>query len=185
MRYDIVGKTFYDRFGNPFTVICFDHRDEYSVAYYKIRFSNTGYETTACSSHIRGIKNRKPQDRLFPSVHGVGILGYAHRNDDVKVFDMWRAMIARCYNPNNPRFKTYGAKGITVCDRWKRFDYFLEDIKHLPGYDHDKIQSGELSLDKDIIDRSKKIYSPETCCFVSIQENTKESLNRRWNKNKM
>lgn len=185
MKYDIVGKTFYDRFGNPFVVECFDHKDKNKPAYYKIRFLQTGYETTASSGHIRGNENKRPQDRLFPSVHGVGILGYAYAKDDPKMFDVWRAMIARCYNPKNPRYKTYGAEGVKVCNRWKRFDYFLEDVKNLPGYNHDKILSGELTLDKDTICRSKKIYSPETCCFVSKAENSREAANRRWNKNKM
>jgi len=30
----------------------------------------------------------------------------------------WTAMIARCTNPKSPSYCRYGAKGVTVCDRW-------------------------------------------------------------------
>lgn len=36
-----------------------------------------------------------------------------------KQYSAWSAMLARCYNINNCNFKNYGARGISVCDRWK------------------------------------------------------------------
>ena len=183
-KYVVDGKIFADRFGNEFIVNGVSYRDKNSVIHYNIRFIKSGYETIATSSQIRGIGNKHVQDRLSPSVFKVGILGYAYAKDNKKLFDVWRAMIARCYNSKNPSYKTYGAMGIAVCDRWKRFDYFLEDVKNLPGYDENKINNGKLVLDKDLINRSLKIYSQETCCFVSRSENTRESANRRWNEKK-
>lgn len=43
----------------------------------------------------------------------------------------------RCYNPNKERFKHYGGRGITVCDRWRRgtpgaFENFLADMGERP-----------------------------------------------------
>ena len=184
-KYDINGKIFTDRFGNEFIVNGISHKDSNGTSYYNVKFIKSGYETTACSSQIRGIKNRHVQDRLSPSVFNVGILGFAYAKDNPKLFDVWRSMIARCYNPKNQSYKTYGAKGITVCDRWKRFDYFLEDAIKLPGYNKEKIETGKLVLDKDIIDRSVKMYCPESCCFITRAENTRESALRRWNKNKV
>ena len=35
----------------------------------------------------------------------------------------------RCYNKNNPYYKNYGEKGITVCERWHDFDSFIEDYE--------------------------------------------------------
>lgn len=43
-------------------------------------------------------------------------------------YGSWSHMIQRCTNPNNDKFYAYGAKGITVCERWKSFENFLADM---------------------------------------------------------
>jgi hypothetical protein len=41
----------------------------------------------------------------------------------------WRNMLLRCYDSKNKDYKNYGARGITVCNRWRcDFLYFLEDM---------------------------------------------------------
>jgi hypothetical protein len=45
---------------------------------------------------------------------------------------MWQ----RCTNPKNPSFKRYGGRGIRVCDRWKDFALFLEDVGPRPSAKH-------------------------------------------------
>lgn len=180
----VLGKTYTDRFGNKFNVTEIAFRDAYSVAHYKCVFINTGYETTALASQIRG-QCSHVFDRFSPSVHGVGCMGNAYRKDNPKLFEVWRAMIARCYNPKNPSYKTYGAKGVQVCEKWKRFDWFLEDVPKIKGYNQKEIDQGNLVLDKDIINRKAKLYSLETCCFVSRSENTKESARRTWKERKV
>lgn len=45
----------------------------------------------------------------------------------------WSTMIQRCTNHKNPRFKDYGGRGITVCDRWlNSFDDFYADMGERP-----------------------------------------------------
>lgn len=44
----------------------------------------------------------------------------------------WGQMIARCYDPENPKYKNYGARGIRVCDRWICYRLFLEDMGPRP-----------------------------------------------------
>jgi hypothetical protein len=41
-------------------------------------------------------------------------------------------MLARCENPKEPSFEYYGARGISVCERWHDFDNFLEDMGERP-----------------------------------------------------
>lgn len=38
------------------------------------------------------------------------------------LYKRWIAMNDRCYNPNNKEYNSYGMRGITVCDEWKRTD---------------------------------------------------------------
>lgn len=40
----------------------------------------------------------------------------------------WRNMLGRCLNPKLPKFKDYGARGITVCPRWVNFKDFEDDV---------------------------------------------------------
>jgi hypothetical protein len=45
----------------------------------------------------------------------------------------WKMMKARCYNTNNAEYHNYGARGIVVCDRWRRsFVNFLSDMGARP-----------------------------------------------------
>lgn len=62
------------------------------------------------------------------------------------------SMLQRCYNPKRASYQYYGAKGISVCERWLDFHSFVEDM--YPSY-----QKG-LTLDR--IDNSKG-YSPDNC----------------------
>ena len=49
----------------------------------------------------------------------------------------WANMIQRCENPKNKRFDQYGARGITVCERWRNsFESFLADMGKKPTAKH-------------------------------------------------
>lgn len=50
-----------------------------------------------------------------------------------ELYACWRDMIQRCTNPARPKYKNYGGRGITVCDRWRKsFTNFLEDMGERP-----------------------------------------------------
>lgn len=75
----------------------------------------------------------------------------------------WNSMIDRCYNTKiQERQPTY--IGCTVCEEWKHLSNFA-DWMLVQDY------SGK-HLDKDIIAPGNKVYSPETCCFVTKAINT-------------
>lgn len=53
------------------------------------------------------------------------------------LYNTWRSMIARCHNPKNPSFQNYGARSITVCERWRAsFADFLADVGARPSPRH-------------------------------------------------
>lgn len=67
------------------------------------------------------------------------------RGRSTSTYRAWRAMKRRCYNPNDSEFENYGARGITVCDRWlESFINFLQDMGDCPiGMSIDRIKNNE------------------------------------------
>lgn len=59
-----------------------------------------------------------------------------HGMSDSPLYKIWSGMKKRCLNVNSPRFKDYGGRGITVCDRWLDFRNFVEDMPERPSEHH-------------------------------------------------
>ena len=69
-------------------------------------------------------------------------------------------MIQRCYKEYNTTKKTY--KDVFVCNEWlcyENFEKWFEDNYYV-------VNNEIMNLDKDILIKGNRIYSPETCCFV-------------------
>lgn len=47
-------------------------------------------------------------------------------------YHVWTAMRQRCTNPDNPGYKDWGGRGITVCARWDSYEAFLADMGEKP-----------------------------------------------------
>lgn len=59
------------------------------------------------------------------------------KNPHPPEYHTWRCMRARCLNPNDPNYKWYGARGISVCDEWRvSFQAFLAHIGPKPSPIH-------------------------------------------------
>lgn len=50
---------------------------------------------------------------------------------------VWDAMIQRCTNPNAKTYRYYGERGITVCERWRKFENFYADMGPRPTPKHE------------------------------------------------
>lgn len=81
---------------------------------------------------------------------------------------IWNQMIMRCHNPKSRGFKNYGAKGITVCEKWKTFEGFWEDMSN--GY------KDNLTIDR--INNSKG-YSKSNCKWSTPREQQNNRSNNR------
>lgn len=44
-----------------------------------------------------------------------------HLESKSRLYHIWRNMNARCLNPSNPQYESYGARGITVCNDWREY----------------------------------------------------------------
>ena len=82
-------------------------------------------------------------------------------------YRIWNGMISRCHNPNRKDYPNYGGKGIRVCDKWKTFNGFWEDMSL--GY------SETLQIDR--IDGTKG-YEPGNCRWATPKQ---QQRNRRSN----
>ena len=121
------------------------------------------------------------RDNFYPSVGGVGYNGNARKSDHPRIYGIWKNMIYRCYVEDRDDYKFYGKEGVTVCDKWKCFEYFLEDFPHIEGYElFEKTKSDDslrVQLDKDLKQMDKplneRVYSLETCVFMLAEDNRK------------
>lgn len=103
------------------------------------------------------------------SVCNVGFLGEG-KADFISYsvpYKVWKSMIVRCYdNKYLQKQPTY--KDVTVCEEWHNFQNFAKWFEEnwKPWMDN------YWQLDKDILVKGNKIYSPDTCCFVPRELNS-------------
>lgn len=79
----------------------------------------------------------------------------SHRLSHTHIYRCWASMIARCYQKSHDAYKWYGKKGIRVCEKWRKFSGFLEDMGMPP--------SGEHTIDR--LDNSKN-YELNNCRWL-------------------
>lgn len=80
-----------------------------------------------------------------------------------KFYRKWFAMLTRCYNKNEIRKHPSYAE-CSVCESWLLFSNFKQWMEQQDWEGKD--------LDKDLLVKGNKVYSPETCCFISREINT-------------
>jgi NUMOD1 domain len=84
----------------------------------------------------------------------------------------------RTTNPKNPRYALYGGRGVRMIESWNNLDTFIKDVTKLDGYSEELLLQGKIVLDKDRKGNSL-LYSPETCVWLSREENNKIKPNQQ------
>lgn len=152
------------------------HGDKYN--YSKIEYINN-HVKILIRCPIHGSFEQKPNDHLqghgCPKcaregqktlVMGVGINDLLDTRN-TPYYKAWFSMLSRCYNKRLQAIKHKSYVGCTVCKEWLTLSNFKKWFDNpLNGY-HESYH-----LDKDIIIKGNRIYSPTTCCFVPAEINS-------------
>lgn len=154
-----LGEESYNTYGTPMKIV------EYKNALDIIVEFQDEYNARIHTSYQMFKKGnvRNPYDK---TVYGVGYLGVGKYKANVnrkptKAYTTWVNMLMRCYEPHYVnKFPTYIY--VTVCDEWHNFQNFAKWYYK----NYYEIEGQRMHLDKDILIKGNKIYSPETCVFV-------------------
>ena len=85
-----------------------------------------------------------------------------------RLYDIHANMKSRCYNKNNPRYASYGGRGISICDEWLNPNSGFENFHNWAmanGY------ADELTIDRMNVNGD---YCPDNCRW-SDQETQKNN----------
>lgn len=91
-----------------------------------------------------------------------------HGKKGTKVYKTWVSMRGRCYNKNNPEYFRYGARGISICRLWMKFETFYADMGDPgPGLSIERLNNN-------------KGYSKENCIWATPKTQARNRRTTRW-----
>ena len=159
-REDRIGETINSNYGKATIVEYFGNNN------ITIKFEDGTIIKNVKYSHFKEGKIRNPN---YPSFYGVGYDGiglYQTHVDKVKTkhYKYWSAILRRAYSEN--KYHTY--KNVIIYEEWHNFQNFAEWFEE--NYNPEYMQGWH--LDKDILIKGNKVYSPETCAFVPAEINS-------------
>lgn len=143
------------------------NQEQYRIV--KNHFNKTGDDSEEFILKVINDIRYKPDDwsrRIMePVMCGLGYRGSEYVDCKSESYLKWHDMLNRCYNAKfHKRQPQY--EGCTVCEEWLNYSNFKI------WYEQNKLAGMSLDLDKDILFKGNKVYSPETCCFVPHTINT-------------
>lgn len=91
-----------------------------------------------------------------------------HGKSNTKIYAVWCSMKARCYNNTDKYYKSYGDRGIVVCDEW------LNDFMNFYNWSMDNGYNHNLSIDRIDVNGN---YEPSNCRWVTNKEQQNNKRN--------
>ena len=112
-------------------------------------------------------KKGQIKNPMSPNVYGVGYFGIGEfkskdeNGKTTKCYETWQGMHERCYDSKcQEKHPTY--KGCKVCKEWNNYQEFAK----WDNENYYEVGDERMELDKDILCKGNKVYSPETCVYV-------------------
>jgi hypothetical protein len=164
MRLNRVGEVNYNSFGSEMIIVKYDGCMNINVFFPE-------YNWTAKNRIHKDFKVGKiscPYERRTWNIGFIGEGKYEVSKDGntTRCYDVWQNMIQRCYDKKfQEKYPTY--KNCNMPDEWLNFQNFAEWYEK----NYYEIPGEIMCLDKDILIKRNKTYSPETCVFVSNRIN--------------
>lgn len=132
-----------------------------------VQFNNNPNQTvkTSYDNFIKG----KTENPFIPTRYGIGITGIRNIYKE-KEYQTWYGMIQRCYSQNRKNRRWEGYTNCTVNEKFLHYSDFYNWIIKQENYEVWK-NNEHFHLDKDILCKGNKEYSPEKCCLVPSNVN--------------
>lgn len=123
---------------------------------------------------MQQLKQGNVSNPMYPTLYGVGRIGVGKHSSKTneRIYKVWGSILQRCYSDTYHRTKIENYKGVIVCVEWEDLQNFAEwwESNDFSNFVDEKGNSYQ--IDKDILVRGNKVYSPETCCFVPSEINS-------------
>lgn len=101
----------------------------------------------------------------------------SHNFSKTRFYKIWGCMISRCSNKKGNRYHCYGGKGISVCDRWLKFENFKDDMYDLYLKHVDIFGEKDTSIDRIDVNGN---YEPSNCKWSTNKEQSSNTSKNRW-----
>lgn len=155
---DRIGMMSYNVRGEPMKIIEYISSTKISVL-----FLNTN---NIVKTDYRHFKDGTVKDKMSKTIFGIACLGVGKHNTlkNKKEYSSWFNMLIRCYSDKFQYKDNY--IGCSVCEEWLNFQNFCDWYNLNIWGNLEGIQ-----VDKDILKKGNKIYSPKTCALVDQRIN--------------
>jgi hypothetical protein len=160
-RRDITGKVFSksDEFGNvgSLKVIRLSGSGRHGLSW--VCLCSCGKEVVARSDNL--ISGRQVSCGCYNDRRKRLAIKHGHSRNGQRSSEYisWHMMLQRCNNPNTPCYEDYGGRGIKVCERWRKFENFLEDMGKKPD--------PKMTIDRVDVNGN---YEPTNCCWATRKQ---------------
>lgn len=164
IRNEVVGKEFETNNSGKCFIIDYENSRSVLVMFYSPPF--------VVKCRMINLVMGKVDNPFYPKHHNKGYMGvgrYSIKNRDA--YNCWEGMLRRCYDPKfKSRLKTY--ETAEVCKEWLNFQNFAEWFYEENFATCRDSRGNRYELDKDILLKGNKLYSPENCCFIPHRINS-------------